>query len=164
MVFPLELARNFPDDELSFDQPLKARSERIAAIFHTGGTTGHPKLVPQTHANQILNCWLQGVCMAMQPSHVRLCGLPLFHVNGALANGLALFMAGATLVLTGSKGYRDPGVLRNFWLLIQKYRANRSEEHTSELQSLMRISYAVFCLKKKTKTTTSNTKPQYHNA
>src|SRR3546814_2667191 len=28
--------------------------------------------------------------------------------------------------------------------------ANRSEEHTSELQSLMRISYAVFCLKKKT--------------
>src|SRR3546814_3200193 len=30
---------------------------------------------------------------------------------------------------------------------------NRSEEHTSELQSLMRISYAVFCLKKKTKET-----------
>src|SRR3546814_1724640 len=32
-------------------------------------------------------------------------------------------------------------------------RGNRSEEHTSELQSLMRISYAVFCLKKKTKKT-----------
>src|SRR3546814_3397781 len=31
--------------------------------------------------------------------------------------------------------------------------ANRSEEHTSELQSLMRISYAVFCLKKKIHTT-----------
>src|SRR3546814_3434667 len=31
---------------------------------------------------------------------------------------------------------------------------NRSEEHTSELQSLMRISYAVFCLKKKKATTT----------
>src|SRR3546814_5750713 len=31
----------------------------------------------------------------------------------------------------------------------------RSEEHTSELQSLMRISYAVFCLKKKTTTTTN---------
>src|SRR3546814_3990231 len=30
------------------------------------------------------------------------------------------------------------------------YRFRRSEEHTSELQSLMRISYAVFCLKKKT--------------
>src|SRR3546814_5517586 len=32
----------------------------------------------------------------------------------------------------------------------------RSEEHTSELQSLMRISYAVFCLKKKTNTTQNN--------
>src|SRR3546814_3947314 len=33
----------------------------------------------------------------------------------------------------------------------------RSEEHTSELQSLMRISYAVFCLKKKTQTNTTTT-------
>src|SRR3546814_8850322 len=33
-----------------------------------------------------------------------------------------------------------------------KKRTKRSEEHTSELQSLMRISYAVFCLKKKKKT------------
>src|SRR3546814_9265431 len=32
----------------------------------------------------------------------------------------------------------------------QKRQDSRSEEHTSELQSLMRISYAVFCLKKKT--------------
>src|SRR3546814_9326474 len=34
--------------------------------------------------------------------------------------------------------------------------ARRSEEHTSELQSLMRISYAVFCLKKKKKRTRKN--------
>src|SRR3546814_9789935 len=32
----------------------------------------------------------------------------------------------------------------------RRHRLERSEEHTSELQSLMRISYAVFCLKKKT--------------
>src|SRR3546814_3558097 len=39
----------------------------------------------------------------------------------------------------------------------------RSEEHTSELQSLMRISYAVFCLKKKKyKTTTTQTRQQNH--
>src|SRR3546814_5255632 len=36
--------------------------------------------------------------------------------------------------------------------------ARRSEEHTSELQSLMRISYAVFCLKKKNSTTIQRTK------
>src|SRR3546814_8722605 len=39
---------------------------------------------------------------------------------------------------------------RRNWALGEMYK-NRSEEHTSELQSLMRISYAVFCLKKKKK-------------
>src|SRR3546814_3579421 len=38
-----------------------------------------------------------------------------------------------------------------------KYTDRRSEEHTSELQSLMRISYAVFCLKKKNKTNHKHT-------
>src|SRR3546814_9171960 len=37
-------------------------------------------------------------------------------------------------------------------------RPHRSEEHTSELQSLMRISYAVFCLKKKNKNKAANNK------
>src|SRR3546814_1379096 len=39
--------------------------------------------------------------------------------------------------------------------------AARSEEHTSELQSLMRISYAVFCLKKKNKQNIKKTTTQY---
>src|SRR3546814_4193571 len=61
------------------------------------------------------------------------------------------------------KGVKLQGIITwfdNFSLLLRRdgqsqlvYKhAIRSEEHTSELQSLMRISYAVFCLKKKTKT------------
>src|SRR3546814_6893401 len=46
--------------------------------------------------------------------------------------------------------------------VIARTAADRSEEHTSELQSLMRISYAVFCLKKK-KTTTNEYYRQNHN-
>src|SRR3546814_4757814 len=42
--------------------------------------------------------------------------------------------------------------------VMKKKDADRSEEHTSELQSLMRISYAVFCLKKKNKTQTNQQK------
>src|SRR3546814_7783262 len=42
----------------------------------------------------------------------------------------------------------------------RKHREPRSEEHTSELQSLMRISYAVFCLKKKK---TKKTRPKQHS-
>src|SRR3546814_7253789 len=44
------------------------------------------------------------------------------------------------------------GQTPQYWLNLQT--THRSEEHTSELQSLMRISYAVFCLKKKNKTNT----------
>src|SRR3546814_1149410 len=43
------------------------------------------------------------------------------------------------------------GALRELGTTIVLAEQNRSEEHTSELQSLMRISYAVFCLKKKNK-------------
>src|SRR3546814_2569833 len=42
--------------------------------------------------------------------------------------------------------------------LVTGFHDARSEEHTSELQSLMRISYAVFCLKKKKKINLANTK------
>src|SRR3546814_2294659 len=42
-------------------------------------------------------------------------------------------------------------VCRSSSITLSRLRARRSEEHTSELQSLMRISYAVFCLKKKKK-------------
>src|SRR3546814_1677323 len=46
-------------------------------------------------------------------------------------------------------------------LVIQAGTATRSEEHTSELQSLMRISYAVFCLKKKKKKNSDKNKTKY---
>src|SRR3546814_2641105 len=62
-------------------------------------------------------------------------------------------------------GFNPPGFVfehqmnarrRRRQLRIDRARFGRSEEHTSELQSLMRISYAVFCLKQK-KQTTKNT-------
>src|SRR3546814_9181109 len=57
--------------------------------------------------------------------------------------------------LTWTRGYKSGGFnalpLNDKNLEFEPERATRSEEHTSELQSLMRISYAVFCLKKKQK-------------
>src|SRR3546814_3552625 len=66
--------------------------------------------------------------------------------------GKALGSRRGDAVIATKAGMRMDGGLSNAGL--------RSEEHTSELQSLMRISYAVFCLKKKKKNnqTTTNTK------
>src|SRR3546814_9104209 len=60
----------------------------------------------------------------------------------------------------------SPDTKLNFWSMIRKpnisfVSGERSEEHTSELQSLMRISYAVFCLKKHTRHTPKQP-PQDH--
>src|SRR3546814_5263094 len=57
-------------------------------------------------------------------------------------------------LLPSHSGVQGIGAAHSYsrlWLVarLQPSRVDRSEEHTSELQSLMRISYAVFCLKKK---------------
>src|SRR3546814_8489179 len=71
-------------------------------------------------------------------------GIPSFLTTLAMmgiAKGVAMWISATAAVPILSPGYS--------WLFGG---GNRSEEHTSELQSLMRISYAVFCLKKKKKT------------
>src|SRR3546814_3042677 len=72
----------------------------------------------------------------------------LFHEIGlVVAIGFALVTLVAGVL---SHGYMMPFAVGSFGLGMM---AGRSEEHTSELQSLMRSSYAVFCLKKKNRNT-----------
>src|SRR3546814_2669616 len=68
------------------------------------------------------------------------------------ARGSRLAGAGGALAATGL-------LLAALWIGLAVREHVRSEEHTSELQSLMRISYAVFCLKKKKKTAIRNNTP-----
>src|SRR3546814_10065589 len=64
--------------------------------------------------------------------------------GGAIALGHPLGMSGARITITAAEElHRSGGRYALVFMCV------RSEEHTSELQSLMRISYAVFCLKKK---------------
>src|SRR3546814_6529855 len=60
----------------------------------------------------------------------------------ALMRYIIAIITGVAVVLAGCQPSRDN-------VLADAAQRQRSEEHTSELQSLMRISYAVFCLKKK---------------
>src|SRR3546814_1887500 len=81
--------------------------------------------------------------------------LPQGQQAGPDAQGLGPRSAGAPpvrragLAATAAGSIEKGRALRGLFLVP----AGRSEEHTSEIQSLMRISYAVFCLKKKKKTT-----------
>src|SRR3546814_4374079 len=60
----------------------------------------------------------------------------------------AITTVSSNIVRASARGPSSDRTAR-WWRRLRSVRARRSEEHTSELQSLMRISYAVFCLKKK---------------
>src|SRR3546814_9164521 len=71
--------------------------------------------------------------------------------SGAVAIGFHLFGTHAVSPWGSSGKLRKTGATSLVIPVPSRDRDRRSEEHTSELQSLMRISYAVFCLKKKNK-------------
>jgi len=95
-----------------------------AAYFHTGGTTGHPRLARQTHANQVFDAWATAVALDVRPGQVFFCGLPLFHVNGVLVTGLVPWSRGGCVVLGTPQGFRGPGVVSAFWKVVEHYGVN----------------------------------------
>lgn len=94
---------------------------RVAALFHTGGTTGRPKLARHTHQNEVFDAWACAEAIGIGPDDVMFCGLPLFHVNGITVTGLIPLMRGAHVVLGTASGYRDPTVLPNFWRIVEEH-------------------------------------------
>ncbi|HEX7385401.1 MAG TPA: AMP-binding protein, partial [Burkholderiaceae bacterium] len=97
-------------------------SDDTAAYFHTGGTTGLPKLVRHSHGNQVYQAWACALMLPLDPGRTLLFGLPLFHVGGALTQGLAALAAGATLVVLSPAGWRNPQAVRNVWRLVERFR------------------------------------------
>src|SRR3546814_2061918 len=63
-------------------------------------------------------------------------------------------------IANGNKMWITNGPEADVLVVYMRTAGKRSEEHTSELQSLMRISYAVFCLKKKNNNTEQKTNSQ----
>ena len=116
--FDAELAKH-PADRVVSGRTIRA--DDIAGYFHTGGTTGTPKLVRHTHANQVYQAWGLRLTLPMG-GHNLLCGLPLFHVGGSLTQGLATLAGGGCIVALTPSGWRDAGMVRNAWKLVERYR------------------------------------------
>ena len=118
--FDMTLAQQ---NNLTLNTASTTASNDIAAYFHTGGTTGTPKVAQQTHANQIANALSLTQFYSGNVGDVCLVGLPLFHVNAVIGTGLAAFMKGNCIVLLTAAGYRTPNILVNFWQYVKKYKA-----------------------------------------
>ncbi len=99
-----------------------ATEDRVAAYFHTGGTTGMPKVARHRYSGMIYQGWLAGELL-IGPEDTVLCPLPLFHVFAAYPILMACVGAGAQMVMPTPAGYRGDGVFDNFWKLVERWRA-----------------------------------------
>jgi fatty-acyl-CoA synthase len=84
-------------------------------LFHTGGTTGAPKLVQHTHGNEAHTSWFAHRFYGYDEHTVEINGFPLFHVAGAFVYGLSLLAIGGTQLLPTVTGLRNPAFLRDYW-------------------------------------------------
>ena len=90
-------------------------SDRLAALFHTGGTTGAPKLAALSLGGLSAAAHMAAVGIGFRPSDRLLQLLPYFHVGGAIACGLAMMCAGGTLMTCGLAGGRNPALIQSIW-------------------------------------------------
>lgn len=116
-----ELLPRYPGDRLTSGRIISP--EDPASMYHTGGTTGTPKLAPHTHYNEAVMAQMMGLGAELYAGEVTMCGLPLFHVNGTTVTGSFPFSIGAHVVILSARGYRDPEVMKNFYKIVEHYRA-----------------------------------------
>jgi fatty-acyl-CoA synthase len=109
-----------PDDRLVSKRDIAA--EDIAAYFHTGGTTGAPKLARHSHGAQVFTAWASVQLTGVTHTDITINGYPLFHVAGVLPASLASLSAGVETIIPTTSLLRNKMVLANYWRLVDRYR------------------------------------------
>jgi fatty-acyl-CoA synthase len=108
-------------EPLGFD-PGADRSS-VCALFHTGGTTGRPKLVRLTHGNQIHAAWGFAQVHGLDETDVAINGFPLFHVGGTITAGLSILAAGGHMIAPSPYSLRSKDVIQHYWRIVERFRA-----------------------------------------
>lgn len=109
-----------PDDRLSSGRDIAPHD--IAAYFHTGGTTGSPKLARHSHGAQVFTAWSSVQLQGNGPADVAINGFPLFHVAGVLPGVLAGLSCGMHTLIPTTGLFRNREVLANYWRLVERHR------------------------------------------
>src|SRR6056297_1967587 len=94
--------------------------DRVAAYFHTGGTTGMPKVAQHRYSGMVYNGWLGHKLLFTEEDSV-MCPLPLFHVFACHVILMSMIKSGAHVVFPTPAGYRGDGVFDNFWKLLERW-------------------------------------------
>lgn len=108
-------------DALAFE-PSRDR-DTVCALFHTGGTTGRPKLVQLTSGNQIHAAFGFAQVFGYDEDDTVINGFPFFHVGGTMTVGLSVLAAGGHVVVPSPYALRPPQVVAGYWPLVEHFRA-----------------------------------------
>lgn len=126
---------SMPGNALAFNRQIEPTT--LAALFHTGGTTGAPKLAQHTHGNQLHAAWGAAQMYAMTEHDVMLNGFPLFHVAGAFVFGLSTLLSGGEVVLPTLLGMRNTEFVQRYWTFVERHRVSLLAAVPTVIASLM---------------------------
>ncbi len=99
------------------------RGDDVAAYFHTGGTTGAPKLVAHTHRNQLVAGFGGAALLDLSENDVLTNGLPMFHVGSCILCSLSVLMVGGEVLILSPAGMRNPDMIGRYWRIVERHRA-----------------------------------------
>ena len=119
MIAFAEAASGHSDETLEFET--RSSRETVCALFHTGGTTGRPKLVRLTHGNQIHAAWSFAQVHGLSENDVVINGFPLFHVGGTMTTGLSVLAAGGHVIFPSPYSLRDREAIRTYWNMVEAF-------------------------------------------
>jgi len=116
----LTQAEKHSGDRLTFDRPT-AKRDTVACYVHSGGTTGHPKIVKILHGGMVYRQWGANNGLAFTRHDVVLSDTPLFHIGGLLVRGLVSTANANTAVIPSIFGARDKTYMLNYWRYIERF-------------------------------------------
>ena len=119
--------------------PKKLEQDTVAALFHTGGTTGLPKLAQHTHGALALAAWSNALLFDLEPGSVILNPLPQFHVGGSIFGALSGVASGWTVVIPTPLGARNPNVVRDYWSIVERNKVTLGGAVPTTLAAIMNV-------------------------
>ena len=126
----------------TLDFQLTADRDTVCGLFHTGGTTGRPKLVRLTHGNQIHAAWGFAQVHGFDEFDTAINGFPLFHVGGTVTAGLSVLAAGGHIVIPSPYSLRLPRVIQNYWRIVERSQATIVSGVPTSIAALAEVAIA----------------------
>lgn len=133
-----------PGDKLAFSRKISGND--IASCFHTGGTTGRPKIAQITHYNIAFSAQIVEHLTRYKGQASVMSALPLFHIYGLIAAGIATLYSGRPIVMMSPDGFRNPNVLKFWWHHAARLQVKSFGSVPTILAALMQVPHEQFDL------------------